>query len=372
MANSFKFQLEGQSRRARAGRFTTPHGDLETPVFAPVGTAATVKAVTPAQLEEMGASLVLANTYHLYLRPGDELIAELGGLHEFMRWPKPILTDSGGFQVFSLAQSRVIDADGVNFRSHLDGSLHRFTPQKVIEIQENLGADIIMVLDECAEPNDHAYNEEALVRTHAWAQLCLDARTRSDQALFGIVQGGIFDDLRERSAEYIASLGFEGNAIGGLSVGESKEDMHRVLELVDGILPENKPRYLMGVGTPEDLVQCIRRGVDIFDCVLPTRLGRNNAAFLRGGGRLNIKNAEFARDKNPIDEICACYACQNFSRAYLRHLSQANEMLAGTLLSIHNLHTLIHLAKDLRAAIVAGDFETVAAKIEKEQQVRVR
>jgi len=364
MTISFQFQLEGQSGRARAGRFTTPHGDLETPVFAPVGTAATVKAVTPAQLDEMGASLVLANTYHLYLRPGDELIAELGGLHAFMRWPKPMLTDSGGFQVFSLAQSRVIDADGVNFRSHLDGSLHRFTPQKVIGIQENLGADIIMVLDECAEPNDRTYNEEALVRTHAWAQLCLDAKMRTDQALFGIVQGGIFDDLRERSAQYIASLGFEGNAIGGLSVGESKEDMHRVLELVDSILPESKPRYLMGVGTPEDLVQCIRRGVDMFDCVLPTRLGRNNAAFLRSGGRLNVKNAEFARDKNPIDENCACYACQNFSRAYLRHLAQANEMLAGTLLSIHNLHTLIHLAKDLRAAIVRGDFETIAADLE--------
>jgi queuine tRNA-ribosyltransferase len=367
MNNSFKYQLEGQIGRARAGRFTTPHGDLETPIFAPVGTQATVKAVTPAQLDEMGASLVLANTYHLYLRPGDELVAQLGGLHEFMSWPKPILTDSGGFQVFSLAQSRVIDADGVDFRSHLDGSLHRFTPEKAVRIQENLGADIIMVLDECAEPHDRAYNEEALVRTHAWAQRCLEARTRRDQALFGIVQGGIFDDLRERSAQYIASLGFEGNAIGGLSVGESKEDMHRVLELVDGVLPEDKPRYLMGVGTPEDLVQCIRRGVDIFDCVLPTRLGRNNAVFLRSGGRLNLKNAEYARDKGPIDELCGCYACQNFSRAYLRHLIQTNEMLAGTLLSIHNLYTLIHLAKDFRSAILRGDFETVAGQLQEQQ-----
>ncbi len=366
MNDLFKYQLEGRSGRARAGCFTTPHGNLETPVFAPVGTQATVKAVTPAQLDEMGASLVLANTYHLYLRPGDELIAELGGLHEFMSWPKPMLTDSGGFQVFSLAQSRVIDADGVNFRSHLDGSLHRFTPRKVIEIQENLGADIIMVLDECAEPHDHTYNEEALVRTHAWARRCQEAKTRRDQALFGIVQGGIFDDLRERSAQYIASLDFEGNAIGGLSVGESKDDMHRVLELVDCILPENKPRYLMGVGTPEDLVQCIRRGVDIFDCVLPTRLGRNNAVFLRSGGRLNLKNAEYSRDKEPVDEQCGCYACQTFSRAYLRHLIQTNEMLAGTLLSIHNLYTLIHLAKDLRAAILRGDFETVAAQLQEQ------
>jgi queuine tRNA-ribosyltransferase len=358
MTKPFSFKLEAKSGRARAGNFSTPHGVLETPVFAPVGTQATVKAITPAQLDEMGATLVLSNTYHLYLRPGDELVAEMGGLHEFMQWPKPMLTDSGGFQVFSLSARREIDDDGVNFRSHLDGSLHRFTPEKAIAIQENLGADIIMVLDECAEPHDHAYNQQAVARTHAWAQRCLAARKRPDQALFGIVQGGIFPDLREQSAEFISSLDFEGIAIGGLSVGESKQDMHKVLDVVDPILPEHKPRYLMGVGTPEDLVEGIRRGVDIFDCVLPTRLGRNHAAFLRKGGRLNLKNAEFARDTKPIDEGCQCYACRTYTRAYLRHLIHAKEMLAATLLSIHNLHTLIQLAKDLRNAVLRDEFDT--------------
>ena len=359
----FTYELIAQNGRARAGRFSTPHGELETPLFAPVGTQATVKAITPAQLDELGASLVLANTYHLYLRPGDELVAEMGGLHEFMRWSKPILTDSGGFQVFSLAARREVDADGINFRSHLDGSAHRFTPAKVMQIQENLGADIIMVLDECAEPHDRAYNEQALVRTHAWAQRCSAGKTRKDQALFGIVQGGIFPDLREQSAKFIASLGFEGHAIGGLSVGESKEDMYRILEIVDDILPAEKPRYLMGVGTPEDLVEGVRRGVDLFDCVLPTRMGRNNAVFLRSGQRLNLKNAEFIKDRNPIDGNCNCYTCRTFTRAYLRHLIQAKEMLAATLLSIHNLHTLVQLAKDLRAAILRGQFEDLVSQL---------
>lgn len=360
----FKFKLEGKDGRARAGRFSTAHGELETPVFAPVGTQATVKAITPAQLDEMGASLVLANTYHLYLRPGDQLVAELGGLHRFMQWPHPMLTDSGGFQVFSLAARRQIDDEGVTFRSHLDGSSHRFTPESVMAVQENLGADIIMAFDECAEPHDRAYNEAAVARTHAWAQRCKDAKRRSDQALFGIVQGGIFPDLRQRSAEFIASLEFEGNAIGGLSVGESKEDMHRVLEAVDTILPQEKPRYLMGVGTPEDIVEGVRRGVDIFDCVLPTRMGRNNAVFLRNGSRLNLKNAEFIRDTRPIDELCGCYACRTFTRAYLRHLIQAKEMLAATLLSIHNLHTLIHLTKDLRASILQGNFDAFVSSLD--------
>ena len=363
MAPPFLFDLEGKSGRARAGRFSTPHGDLQTPVFAPVGTQATVKAITPAQLDELGASLVLANTYHLYLRPGDELVAELGGLHSFMQWPGPILTDSGGFQVFSLAARRVMDTDGVTFRSHLDGTTHRFTPEKVMAIQENLGADIIMVLDECAEPHDLAYNQQAVVRTHAWAQRCLEAKSREDQALFGIVQGGVFPELRLQSAEFIASLGFDGHAIGGLSVGESKEDLHRILDVVDASLPEDKPRYLMGVGTPQDLVAGVQRGVDLFDCVLPTRLGRNNAVFLRSGERLNLKNAEFTRDSAPIDENCGCYTCRTFSRAYLRHLSQAKEMLAATLLSIHNVYTLIQLAKDLRAAVLRGDFENFVASL---------
>src|SRR3990172_964262 len=371
MAKPFLFQLEGQSGRARAGRFSTPHGDLETPVFAPVGTQATVKAITPAQLDEMGASLVLANTYHLYLRPGDELVAELGGLHQFMQWPGPILTDSGGFQVFSLAATRRGDAGGVTFRSHLDGSTHRFTPEKVMAIQENLGADIIMVLDECADPHDQAYNELAVARTHAWAQRCLEAKGREDEAVSGMVKGGVFPELRQESAEFIASLGFAGHAIGGLSVGESKDDLHRILEIMDASLPEDKPRYLMGMGTPEDLVEGVRRGVDLFDCVLPTRLGRNNAVFLRSGERFNLKNVGFSRDASPIDAGCSCYTCRTFSRAYLRHLIQAKEMLATTLLSIHNVYTLIQLAKDLRAAVLRGDFEAFVASLHLRQTTDV-
>jgi queuine tRNA-ribosyltransferase len=360
MSEHFKFKLMAAEGNARAGVFSTPHGDIPTPVFAPVGTQATVKAISPAQLEELGASLVLSNTYHLYLRPGDELVAEMGGLHAFMQWPRPILTDSGGFQVFSLADTRVIDDDGVTFKSHIDGSTHRFTPQKAISIQENLGADIIMAFDECAPPHDHAYNARAIARTHAWAERCLEAKTRLDQALFGIVQGGIFPDLRETSAQFIASLGFPGHAIGGLSVGETKAEMNSTLEVVNAILPADKPRYLMGVGTPEDLVNGVMRGVDMFDSVLPTRLARHNAAMTRSG-RLNLVNAGFARDQRPIDETCTCYTCRFFSRAYLRHLIIAREMLSATLLSIHNLHTLIHLAQEMRQAILDGRFAAYAA-----------
>ena len=356
ISKPFTFELQACQGRARAGVFHTPHGDLLTPVFAPVGTQATVKAVTPAQLDELGASLVLANTYHLYLRPGEKLVSELGGLHNFMNWPGPLLTDSGGFQVFSLAENRKIDNDGVTFKSHIDGSLHRFTPEKSIAIQECLGADIIMAFDECAPPYERDYNERALARTHDWAQRCLQAKSRPDQALFGIVQGGVFADLRQRSAETIASLGFPGHAIGGLSVGETKEEMHAALEVVDAILPVEKPRYLMGVGAPEDLVNAVRHGVDIFDCVLPTRLARHNAAMTRGE-RLNLVNAGYARDPRPIEETCMCYTCQHFSRAYLRHLIIAREMLSATLLSIHNLHTLIQLAREMRQAILDGRFD---------------
>ncbi len=360
MIHPFTFTLESKDNRARAGRFTTPHGELLTPVFAPVGTAATVKSITPAQLEEMGASLVLANTYHLFLRPGEDVVAEMGGLHKFMNWPHPILTDSGGFQVFSLGKSSQIDDEGVTFRSHIDGSSHRFTPEKAIAIQEKLGADIIMAFDECTEPNDPENAARAMGRTHAWLERCIQAKTRDDQALFGIVQGAVFPELRKQSAEFVASMDLPGNAIGGLSVGETKEEMHLSLEVVDPILPEDKPRYLMGVGTPEDLVNCVMRGIDIFDCVLPTRMGRNNAVFLRDGSRLPLKNAPFAKDPNPIDENCTCYTCENFSRAYLRHLIIVKEMLSATLLSIHNLHTLIHLAKDMREAILAGEFNEFA------------
>jgi queuine tRNA-ribosyltransferase len=356
---NFNFELTRKDHHARAGIFHTPHGELLTPVFAPVGTQATVKAVTPAQLKEIGVSLVLANTYHLYLRPGADLVAEMGGLHHFMQWDAPILTDSGGFQVFSLAGMRKIDEDGVTFKSHIDGSIHRLTPQKAVQIQEQLGADIIMALDECAPPYDRAYNEQALRRTHLWAEGCLSAQTRRDQALFGIVQGGIFPDLREQSARFISSLGFPGHAIGGLSVGETKEEMHRTLELVNDILPEDKPRYLMGVGSPEDLINGIRRGVDIFDCVLPTRLARHQAAMTRHG-RINLMNAVHARDPRPIDENCSCYTCTHFSRAYLRHLIVAKEMLAATLISIHNIATLVFLVQDARKAILEGTFEQFA------------
>lgn len=355
----FEFSIHARDGTARAGSFSTPHGVLNTPVFAPVGTQATVKAITPAQLLELDVQLVLANTYHLFLRPGDDLIANLGGLHQMMQWPRPILTDSGGFQVFSLAKMRKIDADGVTFRSHIDGSQRRLTPEDSIRIQENLGADIIMAFDECADPSNAAYAREAMQRTHLWAQRSLAAKTRTDQALFGIVQGGIFPDLREESAKFISSLDLPGNAIGGLSVGESKADMYRSIEVVNAILPIEKPRYLMGVGTPEDLIQAVLRGVDIFDCVLPTRLARHASAMTRDG-RLNLLNAAFSTDPNPIDAECSCYTCRHFSRAYLRHLLNAKEMLAATLLSIHNLHTMLQLARDLRQAIIDGRLQNFA------------
>ena len=363
VAASFSFQLRAIDGRARAGTFQTPHGPLDTPLFAPVGTAATVKALTPAQLEELGVTLVLANTYHLYLRPGDEVIAELGGLHTFMHWPRPILTDSGGFQVFSLAETNQIDLDGVTFKSHFDGSTHRLTPEKSITIQENLGADIIMAFDECPSPLDRAYNEKALARTHAWLARCVQARRRPDQAMFGIAQGGVFQDLREESAMYLRSFDLPGYAIGGLAVGESKAEMHTVLEWMDGLLPEDRPRYLMGVGTPQDLIEAARRGVDLFDCVLPTRLARNDSVFLRDGGRLNLKNAPYVRDPRPIDSQCTCYTCRTFSRAYLRHLISAKEMLSATLLSIHNVHTLLQLTRDMRQAIIEQRFEIFAETI---------
>ena len=353
----FEYKILAAQSRARAGVFHTPHGDLLTPVFAPVGTQAAVKTLTPAQVEELGATLVLANTYHLYLRPGDELVREMGGLHTFMQWPRPLLTDSGGFQVFSLAQTRKVDEDGVTFKSHVDGTMHRFTPEKSIAIQENLGADIIMAFDECADPNDYNYIPKAMERTHRWAERCLAAKRRADQALFGILQGGVNPDLRSASAKFISSLPFPGIAIGGLSVGETKAETYAMLDLVNGLLPEDKPRYLMGVGTPEDLIEGIRRGVDIFDCVLPTRLARHHAVF-SPEGRLNLMNAAFARDKRPIDKTCTCYTCQTFTRAYLRHLIAAKELLAGTLLSIHNLSALIRLMNEIRAAIIDGTFES--------------
>ncbi len=360
-ASHFTFDITATEGAARAGVFHTPHGDLQTPVFAPVGTQATVKAVTPDQLAATGASLVLSNTYHLYLRPGADLVAEMGGLHEFMQWHKPMLTDSGGFQVFSLAAIRKIDSDGVTFKSHIDGSMHRFTPESSIGIQEKLGADIIMAFDECAPPYDEAYNREAMSRTHAWAERCLKAKIRPDQALFGIVQGGVFPEMRQESARVIAGMDFPGYAIGGLSVGETKPEMHAMIELVNEILPESKPRYLMGVGSPEDLINGVARGIDIFDCVLPTRLARHSSAFTHAG-RINLMNAGFARDRQPIEPGCECSTCRTFTRAYIRHLLVAKEMLAATLISIHNIQFLVTLMNQSRQAILAGQFNAFASE----------
>jgi queuine tRNA-ribosyltransferase len=358
----FEFELVATdpSNSARAGRLHTPHGLLETPVFAPVGTAATVKAIKPDDLKEMGASLVLSNTYHLYLRPGDELVREMGGLHRFMAWDGPILTDSGGFQVFSLSETRKIDDDGVTFQSHIDGSYHRFTPERSIAIQENLGADIIMAFDECPPPTDYDYVARSLARTHSWLERCAAARTRPEQALFGIVQGGIFRDLREQSAQFVTGIELPGYAIGGLAVGETKAQMHQVLEWLHPVMPAEKPRYLMGVGAPEDLVNGVLRGVDIFDCVLPTRLARHGSATILGE-RLNLRNARFKDDPQPLDPACGCYTCQTFSRAYLHHLVRSNEILAHVLLTTHNIYFLLGLMRQMREAILAGELAEFAA-----------
>ena len=361
---TFKFTLEAELGMARAGVFETPHGPLYTPVFAPVGTQASVKAIAPRDLHDLGASLVLANTYHLHLRPGDELIRDLGGLHRFMAWDGPILTDSGGFQVFSLGQLNKIDRDGVTFRNHIDGSLHRFTPELSMQIQHNLGADIIMAFDECSVPNQRAQVESALDRTHRWLARCVEEHRRSGdptrQALFGIVQGGIYPDLRAASAAFASALDLPGYAVGGLAVGETKAEMVAALEQTTPLLPPNRPRYLMGVGSPEDLVHGVARGIDIFDCVLPTRLARNGAAMTRQG-RINMRNLQYARDPDPVEPGCSCYTCTHFSRAYIRHLLKASEILGLQLLTIHNLHMLLTLMREMRAAILDGTFATFAA-----------
>ncbi len=360
----FEFTLQVTSGAARTGVFQTPHGALQTPVFAPVGTQATVKAVTPRDLHELGATLVLSNTYHLYMRPGDALVAQMGGLHRFMDWDGPMLTNSGGFQVFSLGALRVIDEEGVTFRSHLDGSTHRFTPEKSIQIQHNLGADVIMAFDECPPPLDRLTVESATRRTHAWALRSRDEHLRSGdttrQALFGIVQGGVFADLRMQSAEFLTALDLPGYAVGGLAVGETKAQMLATLEQTTPLLPINKPRYLMGVGSPEDLVNGVARGIDIFDCVLPTRLARHGSAMTRRG-RLNMRTLEYATDAAPVEQGCDCYCCTHFSRAYLRHLLKASEILGYQLLSLHNLTLLTTLMREMRAAIVDGTFAAYAS-----------
>jgi queuine tRNA-ribosyltransferase len=354
------FALDAVSGGARAGRLTTPHGVVSTPAFMPVGTTGAVKAVTLADLENVGAEILLANTYHLMLRPGDELVAEMGGLHGFTGWQRPILTDSGGYQVFSLSGLRVLTEEGVAFRSHLDGSRHLLTPERSIEIQRRLGADVIMAFDECPPyPAPPEAVLEAVERTTRWARRCREAFDRGQtgtQWLFGILQGGVHPDLRERSAAEIVALDFPGNAVGGLSVGEPKEDMWKVLDHLQGRLPEAKPRYLMGVGTPADLVEGVARGIDLFDCVLPTRNARNGQLFTRQG-RINIRNARYRRDDRPPDPGCACPTCRRASRAYLRHLHLAGEITAASLMTVHNLFHYLDTLRLVRENIVLGRFQ---------------
>jgi queuine tRNA-ribosyltransferase len=337
---------------ARLGRVHTPHGVIETPAFMPVGTQATVKTVSPEELKQMDAHIILSNTYHLFLRPGHELIKEAGGLHKFMNWDRPILTDSGGFQVFSLSENRKISEEGVVFHSHLNGDKLFLSPEKAMEIQNALGPDIMMAFDECAPyPADEDYVLHSLDRTARWAERCLKSHARpNDQALFGIVQGGMFPHLRKRSAEQLTSMDFPGYAIGGLSVGEPKHLMYEMLDCTVPILPANKPRYLMGVGSPDALVEGSIRGVDMFDCVLPTRIARNGTC-MTSQGRLVIRNAQFAKDFGPIDPECDCYTCRNYSRAYVRHLIKAEETFGIRLTTIHNLHFLLQLMRHVRQAI---------------------
>ncbi len=353
---AFGFQVlhrEGHSR-ARVGEMRTAHGPVSTPAFLPVGSQATVKGLSAEELAGLGADMVLCNAYHLYLRPGHRLIEELGGLHRFMGWPRAILTDSGGFQVFSLAPLCTVSADGVTFQSHLDGSLHHLTPKLAIEIQESLGADVAMTFDECLRyPATAEAAEASLVRTTDWAKRCRDARRRADQALFGIVQGGHYPILRARAAAALVDIGFDGYALGGLSVGEDKQTMHAAIEASVAELTESAPRYLMGVGTPEDLIEGVARGMDLFDCVMPTRHGRTGWLFT-SFGRVLIKNAQYAKDESPVDPACACPVCRTYSRAYLRHLFLAKEMLGVRLNTLHNLHYILNLMAELREAIRAG------------------
>ncbi|NUO38297.1 MAG: tRNA guanosine(34) transglycosylase Tgt [Gemmatimonadaceae bacterium] len=365
---SFDFAVEATAGSARAARFETPHGAVQSPAFMAVGTLATVKALDPQDLRDMGAQMILANAYHLHLRPGDDLVRELGGLHEFMQWDGPILTDSGGFQVFSLEGLRTLDEDGVDFRSHIDGSSRRFNPESVMRIERNLGADVIMQFDHVIPgQSDAAAARDASERSLRWLARCARAFDelnrddpiphRADQALFPIVQGGIHAELRAEAARAIRDMGdWKGFGIGGLSVGEPKPEMYRILEAVHDVLPVDRPRYLMGVGFPEDLVEGVRRGVDLFDCVAPTRMGRNGAVFT-ADGRLNIKRAEFRTDKRPLDADCECAACRRFSRAYIRHLFLADEILGLRLLSLHNVHFLVALMRQARAALLDGTFD---------------
>ncbi len=345
---------------ARLGIIHTPHGSFETPVFMPVGTQATVKAMTPEELKAINAGIILSNTYHLWLRPGTDVIKQAGGLHQFMNWDRPILTDSGGYQVFSLSKFRKIEEEGVHFRHHLNGSKLFLSPEKAMEIQNILGSDIMMAFDECPPyPATHEYMKKSVERTSRWAARCIEAHERKDeQALFGIVQGGEFEDLRRQSAQDLVALDFPGYAIGGLSVGEPKDVLNKVLEFTTPLLPFDKPRYLMGVGTPDSLIDGVIRGIDMFDCVLPTRIARNGT-LMTSEGRLVVRNKKYETDFRPLDENCDCYTCKNYTRAYIRHLIKADEILGLRLTTIHNLHFLIHLMEQIRQAIREdrlGDF----------------
>lgn len=361
----FRYRLHAQDGAARAGTFTTPHGDVDTPAFMPVGTLGAVKHVSPQELEALGASMILANTYHLYLRPGHELVRELGGLHAFMRWDGPILTDSGGFQVFSLARINEVRDDGVEFQSHIDGSRHLFTPESVMEIERALGADVIMAFDECPPGgSDRATAQRANERTLRWLGRCQthlgELRRRSqgpEQSLFPVLQGNVYDDLRRDHARQAQAMGdWDGFGIGGLSVGEDKADMWRVLELLHQELPADRPRYLMGVGYPDDLLEAMARGCDLFDCVAPTRNARHGTAWTLADGQVNLKAARFKRDARPLDPGCDCYACQRFDRAYIRHLVAAGEHFSHRLVSLHNLRFLVRLAEEARERIRAGEY----------------
>lgn len=358
MSFSFTLLHEDSETRGRLGRLTTAHGEIQTPAFIPVGTQAAVKTLTPEEVREAGAEVLLANTYHLYLRPGADLVREMGGLHGFMHWDGPILTDSGGFQVFSHSALRKISEDGVTFQSHIDGSRHHITPERAVEIQEALGADIIMAFDECTPyPVTREYARESMEMTVRWARRCRERSKRGDQALFGIIQGGMFPDLRTECAKQLVEIGFEGYALGGLSVGETKPMMYEMVEAAEPAMPRDKPRYLMGVGKPEDLIEGAVRGMDLFDCVMPTRNARNGFLFTQHG-RLVIKNAAHVREKGPIDPECGCYTCRHYSRAYLRHLFMAGEILALRLNTIHNLFFYLDLIRRIREAIRENRLDT--------------
>jgi queuine tRNA-ribosyltransferase len=351
MVSHFTVIKKDSVTKARLGRLVTAHGVVETPCFMPVGTQGTVKAMLPRDLKELGCQILLSNTYHLYLRPGHGLIRQLGGLHRFMGWQGPILTDSGGYQVFSLGAMRKISEDGARFQSHLDGSSHLLTPEKVVEIQEALGSDIAMVLDECiAHDAAKDYARDSTERTIRWAKRCLNARNKPDQLMFGIIQGGLFEDLRRFCVDELSGLAFEGFAVGGLGVGEGEEQLNSVGSFTVALLPQSKPRYLMGVGRPQDIVNAVRAGFDMFDCVIPTRNARNGTVFT-WLGKVNIKRAEYANDPRPLDENCGCYSCRNFSRAYLRHLYMAGEILSSQLNSLHNLYFYHRLMDKCREAI---------------------